>query len=113
MTYQETLAHIYGLGRFGMRPGLEKITALLHTLDNPQDRIRTIHVAGTNGKGSTAAFLSAIMNSAGYKVGLFTSPHLIRFTERVRINGAEIGEEEVVRLAGRVIAAAPVATTFF
>jgi dihydrofolate synthase/folylpolyglutamate synthase len=113
MTYQETLAHIYGLGRFGMRPGLEKITALLHALDNPQDRIRTIHVAGTNGKGSTAAFLAAILSSAGYKVGLFTSPHLIRFTERVRINGTEIGEEEVVRLAGRLIAAAPVATTFF
>jgi dihydrofolate synthase / folylpolyglutamate synthase len=113
MTYQETLAHIYGLGRFGMRPGLEKITALLHTLDNPQDRIKTIHVAGTNGKGSTAAFLSTILSSAGYKVGLFTSPHLIRFTERVRINGTEIEEEVVVRLAGRVIAAAPAATTFF
>ena len=113
MTYQETLAHIYGLGRFGMRPGLEKISALLHSLDNPQNRIKTIHVAGTNGKGSTAAFLSAILSAAGYKVGLFTSPHLIRFTERIRINGTEIGEDEVVRLAGRVIAAAPVATTFF
>lgn len=113
MTYQETLTYIYGLGRFGMRPGLERINALLTALDNPQERIKTIHVAGTNGKGSTAAFLSSIMASAGYKVGLFTSPHLSRFTERIRINGMEIKEEEVVWLAERVKAAAPAAATFF
>lgn len=113
MTYQETLAHIYGLGRFGMKPGLERISSLLSALDNPQDRVITIHVAGTNGKGSTAAFLSAIMAEAGYKVGLFTSPHLSRFTERIRINGREIMEEEVVRLAERAITAAPAGATFF
>lgn len=113
MTYQETLAYIYGLGRFGMRPGLERITALLNALDNPQERIKTIHVAGTNGKGSTAAFLSSILTCAGYKVGLFTSPHLFRFTERIRINGTEIKEEEVMRLAERVKAAAPATATFF
>jgi dihydrofolate synthase/folylpolyglutamate synthase len=113
MTYRETLAYIYGLGRFGMRPGLEKISALLKALDNPQDRINSVHIAGTNGKGSTAAFLSSIMTSAGYKVGLFTSPHLIRFTERIRVNGNEIGEDDVVRLAGPVMAAAPTGTTFF
>ena len=82
MTYQETLAYIYGLGRFGMRPGLERITDLLTALDNPQERIKTIHIAGTNGKGSTAVFLSAILASAGYKVGLFTSPHLSVSTGR-------------------------------
>jgi dihydrofolate synthase/folylpolyglutamate synthase len=113
MTYQETLAHIYGLGRFGMRPGLERINSLLSSLDNPQERVKTIHVAGTNGKGSTAAFLSTIMAGAGYKVGLFTSPHLTRFTERIRLNGKEIMEEEVVRQAERVIAAAPADATFF
>jgi dihydrofolate synthase/folylpolyglutamate synthase len=113
MNYSETIAYIYGLGRFGMRPGLERITALLLALDNPQDKIKTIHVAGTNGKGSAAMFLSTIMSCAGYKVGLFTSPHLIRFTERIRINDVEIEEENVVRLAGQVIAAAPPATTFF
>lgn len=76
MNYSETIAYIYGLGRFGMRPGLERITALLQALDNPQDKIKTIHVAGTNGKGSAAMFLSTIISCAGYKVGLFTSPIL-------------------------------------
>jgi len=113
MTYQETLAYIYGLGRFGMRPGLEKITALLASLGNPQDQIKSIHVAGTNGKGSTAVFLSSILQSAGYRVGLFTSPHLIRFTERIRINNAEISTEDVTRLAQLAMAAAPPETTFF
>ncbi len=113
MTYQETLAYIYGLGRFGMRPGLEKISAILKALGDPQDRVPSVHVAGTNGKGSTAAFIAAIVSAAGYRVGLFTSPHLSRFTERIRINGAEIDEEEVTALAGRVMAAAPAEVTFF
>src|SRR5512137_1672186 len=113
MTYRETLAYIYGLGRFGMRPGLEKISALLKALDNPQERINSVHVAGTNGKGSTAAFLSSIMSCAGYRVGLFTSPHLIRFTERIRVNGDEIGEDDVVRIAEQVMEAASPETTFF
>ncbi len=113
MTYQEILAHIYGLGRFGIKPGLDRITALLSAIGNPQERTKSVHVAGTNGKGSTAVFLSSILSGAGYKVGLFTSPHLSRFTERIRINGTEITEEEVVRLAGEVMAAAPQAATFF
>ena len=113
MTYQETLAYIYGLSRFGMKPGLERISSILSTLGNPEKTLRLVHVAGTNGKGSTAAFLSAIMAKGGYRVGLFTSPHLIRFTERIRINGAEIDEGSVVRLAERVLKAAPPAATFF
>lgn len=113
MTYRETLAYIYGLARFGMRPGLERISTLLRALGNPEEKMPVIHVAGTNGKGSTAAFLSSIVATGGYRVGLFTSPHLIRFTERIRINGAEIAEDAVVRLAQRVIKAAPPETTFF
>ncbi|KAF0215233.1 MAG: dihydrofolate synthase / folylpolyglutamate [Geobacteraceae bacterium] len=113
MTYQETLAYIYSLGRFGMKPGLERITVLLQALGNPQDRLQTVHVAGTNGKGSTAAFLSSILAAGGHQVGLFTSPHLTNFTERIRINGAEISEGEVTALAERVMAAAPTGTTFF
>lgn len=113
MTYRETLAYIYGLARFGMKPGLERISALLKALDNPHLRIRGVHVAGTNGKGSTAAFLSSIAAAGGYRVGLFTSPHLIHFTERIRINGAEIAEERVTRLAERVLKAAPEGATFF
>ena len=113
MTYQETLAYIYGLARFGMRPGLERISAVLRALGNPEEQMPVVHVAGTNGKGSTAAFLSSIVAAGGYRVGLFTSPHLIHFTERMRINGADIAEDAVVRLAQRVIQAAPLETTFF
>lgn len=113
MTYQETLSYIYGLGRFGMKPGLERITATLQALHNPQDAFKTVHVAGTNGKGSTSSFLASMLAEGGHRVGLFTSPHLINFTERIRINGREIAEEEVVHLAEQVIAAAPPETTFF
>lgn len=113
MTYAETLAHIYALGRFGIKPGLDRISRLLDVLGNPQDAFKTVHVVGTNGKGSTASFLSSILSAGGYRTGLFTSPHLISFTERIRINGAEIGEPDVVRLTGRVMAAAPAESTFF
>jgi len=113
MTYQETLAHIFGLTRFGIRPGLERITALLARLGNPQQRVRTVSIAGTNGKGSTAAFLSSILAAAGLKTGLFTSPHLISFTERFQINGREIGEAEVTEFAAEVLAVAPPENTFF
>src|SRR5512136_1088872 len=107
MTYQETLDFIYGRGRFGMRPGLERITALLKAIGNPQDRVRSVHVAGTNGKGSTAAFIASIMERAGYRFGIFTSPHLIRFTERIRVNGEEISPDDVTRIAQLVMDAAP------
>jgi dihydrofolate synthase/folylpolyglutamate synthase len=113
MNYQETLSHIYGLGRFGIKPGLERIRATLRALSAPQDAVRIIHVAGTNGKGSTAAFLASILRSGGHKTGLFTSPHLIAFPERIRLDGREIYEHEVVSLADRVLTAAPEGTTFF
>ncbi|MEI8354863.1 MAG: hypothetical protein WCG31_01995 [Deltaproteobacteria bacterium] len=113
MTYRDLLTYIYSLGRFGMKPGLERIRTLLNRLSNPEKRLNVIHLAGTNGKGSTAAFLSAILTSGGYRVGLFSSPHLIHFTERFRINGVEITESDVVSVAERVIAAAPPGTTFF
>ncbi|RII27329.1 MAG: bifunctional folylpolyglutamate synthase/dihydrofolate synthase [Geobacter sp.] len=113
MTYREILDHLYALGRFGMKPGLERITALLASLGNPEKKLAVVHVAGTNGKGSTAAFLDSILRAGGAKTGLFTSPHLISFTERFRINGREIDEAEVVSLARRVIAVAPPASTFF
>lgn len=113
MTYEETLTHIYGLRRFGIKPGLERIATLLERLGNPHERLRVVHVAGTNGKGSTAAFLASILTTGGYRTGLFTSPHLTRFTERIRIDGTEIAEDAVCRIAGLVMAAAPDGTTFF
>jgi len=113
MTYAETLSQIYALGRFGMKPGLDRITRLLEALGNPQDAFATVHVVGTNGKGSTASVLSSVLSAGGHRTGLFTSPHLISFTERIRTDGAEISEEAVVRLAERVMGAAPEGTTFF
>jgi dihydrofolate synthase / folylpolyglutamate synthase len=113
MTYAETLSHIYALGRFGMKPGLSRITRLLAELGNPQDAFDTVHVVGTNGKGSTAAILSSILGAGGFRTGLFTSPHLISFTERIRTDGLEIPQEAVARLAQRVMSAAPEGTTFF
>ncbi len=85
------------IGAVALKPDLTNTIALCRQLDNPQHRFRTIHVAGTNGKGSTSHMLAAILQSAGYKVGLYTSPHLKSFTERIRINGEEIDQETVVR----------------
>jgi dihydrofolate synthase/folylpolyglutamate synthase len=113
MTYQEILTYLYGLGRFGMKPGLDNIRAILRSLSDPQDSLQVIHVAGTNGKGSTSSFLSSILCEGGYKPGLFTSPHLISFTERIRIKGVEIKESEAFSVAERVIAVAPSVATFF
>ncbi|GFO68319.1 bifunctional folylpolyglutamate synthase/dihydrofolate synthase [Geomonas limicola] len=113
MTYAETLTHIFALGRFGIKPGLERISLLLEALGNPQHAFAALHVVGTNGKGSTASQLSTLVSAGGYRAGLFTSPHLISFTERIRVDGVEIAEEDVVSLAERVLAAAPPETTFF
>src|SRR3989337_3304958 len=89
------LSYLYSLQQFGIKLGLSNIKELCAILDNPQDKIQTIHVGGTNGKGSTAAIISSILNKAGYKVGLYTSPHLIDFTERIRINNIPVSEERV------------------
>ena len=95
MPYQDELSYLYSLQQFGIKLGLSNIKELCAILDNPQDKIQTIHVGGTNGKGSTAAIISSILNKAGYKVGLYTSPHLIDFTERIRINNVPVSEERV------------------
>lgn len=105
MTYREATAYLFGLRRFGWRPGLETIRGLLELVGDPQDRVPAVHVGGTNGKGSTAAMLAAILRAAGYRTGLYTSPHLMSFTERIRVNGASIDEAEVVRLTAELAAA--------
>jgi dihydrofolate synthase/folylpolyglutamate synthase len=76
ITYDQCLDAMYGLRRFGIKLGLDVIGGILRTLDNPQDQFRSIHIAGTNGKGSIAVSLAAILQQAGLRVGLFTSPHL-------------------------------------
>jgi dihydrofolate synthase/folylpolyglutamate synthase len=88
---------MYGLRRFGIILGLETIKGILNTLGNPQNNFISIHVAGTNGKGSVASALSSILHESGYKVGLYTSPHLVRFNERICINNRQISDADVVK----------------
>lgn len=102
-SYASTLAQIQALGRFGVRFGLERVTAALEQLGRPQDHFASVQIAGTNGKGSTAAMLESCLRASGLRTGLYTSPHLCRFTERTRVDGREIRREEVVRLAGEVL----------
>jgi dihydrofolate synthase/folylpolyglutamate synthase len=96
MNYQDIIGYLFGLQRFGIKLGLENIRALLKPLGNPQNRWSCIHIAGTNGKGSTAAMLESVLLKAGHKVGLYTSPHLVDFKERIRINRNPIPQEDVV-----------------
>lgn len=96
--YSETLEYLYGLEKFGIVFGLDSIRWILSLIDNPHEAFKTIHIAGTNGKGSVAAMLAAVLRAAGYRTGLYTSPHLVSFTERITVDGAAISEEEVVEL---------------
>lgn len=99
MTYDEAIQYLYGLQMFGVKLGLQNMARLLDALDHPEERFPSVLIGGTNGKGSTAAFLASILQAQGYKVGLYTSPHLLDFTERILINGAPIAQEEVAALA--------------
>lgn len=103
MNYQQTIDFLYSqtpmfqqIGAAAYKPGLETVVALSDAFGNPHVQLKTIHVGGTNGKGSTAHSIAAVLQSQGYKVGLFTSPHLIDFRERIRINGEMIPREEVI-----------------
>ena len=92
MTYQESIAYLESLSRFGIRLGLERMQELVIRLGHPEKKYPTIHVTGTNGKGSTTACLAAILQEAGFRTGMYTSPHLERYTERMRIDGLEVEE---------------------
>jgi dihydrofolate synthase/folylpolyglutamate synthase len=112
--YQESLDYLYGLQRFGIKLGLENIRTLLERLGRPEERFGILHVGGTNGKGSVCASLAEILRRAGYRVGLYTSPHLHSFTERIRVDGRPIDEAEVARLTDEIRRLAPdVPATFF
>jgi dihydrofolate synthase / folylpolyglutamate synthase len=102
MSYDETVRYLYRLQKFGIKFGLENISRLMSALDNPHTSFSAVHVAGTNGKGSTSAIIASILQAAGLRVGLFTSPHLISFTERIRINGEEISEDGVIEYAEEI-----------
>jgi len=96
--YRQSLDYLYGLEKFGMIFGLTQMQRILDAIGNPHREIQAIHIGGTNGKGSTAAMTASILQREGYRVGLYTSPHLLRFTERIKVNGKEIEKEEVAAL---------------
>jgi len=102
MDITNLLEYMYALERFGIKPGLEVMQRLLKALDNPEKKLNVIHIAGTNGKGSTAAMLESILRTAGYSTGLYTSPHLVRFSERIRLNGKEITNKEIAELVQKI-----------
>ncbi len=102
MNYKEALEYIDGVSWLGSRPGLERITALLEKLGNPQEKLKYVHIAGTNGKGSCAAMTASVLKAAGYRTGLFTSPYLFRFNERMQINGEPIGDETLAELVTEI-----------
>jgi len=112
-----TLKYLYGLERHGIKPGLKRITRLLELLGDPQLKYPVVHVAGTNGKGSTSAMLASVLKEAGFTTGLYTSPHLVKFNERIQVSGKKItGPElsEAVRIVRKAAAKMPGAPiTFF
>ncbi len=102
MDYRQALEYIDGVSWLGSRPGLERVTALLEKLGNPQNQLKFIHIAGTNGKGSCAAMTASVLKAAGYRTGLFTSPYLFRFNERMQINGEPIADEVLASLVTEI-----------
>ena len=122
MTYQETTEYLFSQlpqfekeGASGYKPGLERVEALLALCGSPQKQLTTLHIAGSNGKGSTSTMLAATLAESGLKVGLFTSPHLVDFRERIRINGEMVSEAYVVRFVEEIREKMPkdLAPTFF
>lgn len=101
-TYEQSIEWINGLISFGIKPGLQRMNRLMQQLDYPQRRLRFIHVAGTNGKGSVCAMLYSVLQKCGYSVGLFTSPYIESFTNRIQCDGKDIPEDEVVRIANKL-----------
>lgn len=113
MPLTEVLEKLYARRRFGIRPGVDRVAKLLERLGNPEKQFRTVHVVGTNGKGSTSAFLSSILLNSGHTVAQYSSPHLVRFTERFRINGIEYSDEKLAARLNIVLEVAPGEATFF
>ncbi len=98
MNKEVALNWLYSLQRFGIKPGLERIKKVLTYLGNPHKRIQSIHITGTNGKGTTAVNIASILSESGYQVGLYTSPHLVNFNERIQINGSQISDDYLVNI---------------
>lgn len=115
-SYNETINFLYALQKHGIKLGLSNTNRLMQLLGGPHKSFRAIHIAGTNGKGSTATAIASILNASGFRTGLFTSPHLISFTERISINNQRISEDEVINLTSRIqklISKVDIGPTFF
>jgi dihydrofolate synthase/folylpolyglutamate synthase len=102
MDYDEAMAFINESHKYGSKLGLDRIRTLMEYMGNPEKKLKFVHVGGTNGKGSTASFISNILIEAGYKVGVYTSPYIHRFSERIRINNLEIPEEDIARITDSI-----------
>jgi dihydrofolate synthase/folylpolyglutamate synthase len=102
MTFEESSKWLYGFEKFGIKLGLERISHIAEKLGNPQGNYKIIHVAGTNGKGSVCKFLASMLNSGGYKVGVYLSPHIQRFSERIVVDNKEISEDEFALLVNKI-----------
>ena len=109
MNYQETVNYLFALypnlannGWGAYKPGLERVYALSNLIDNPQKKYPIIHIAGTNGKGSTSHMLASIFQEAGYKTGLYTSPHLYDFRERIKVNGQMCPQDFVIDFTNKI-----------
>jgi dihydrofolate synthase/folylpolyglutamate synthase len=115
MTYAAAVSYLYSLQKHGIKLGLDTMTALVGRLGMPQARYQNLHIAGTNGKGSTAALTASMFQAGGYRVGLYTSPHLVEFRERIRVDGRMIPESEIARLTEvvRSVSEPDLSPTFF
>ncbi len=111
MTYPAAIEYLYGLQKHGIKLGLEPMQALLEAIGHPERRLRVLHVGGTNGKGSTVAMAAAMLRASRLRVGLYTSPHLVEFRERIRINGEMIPEDRLADLVVRLRRAVPSAVS--
>jgi hypothetical protein len=106
MNVNEAIAYIHSVYWKGSVYGLSRIQTLLEKLGNPQNSMKYVHIAGTNGKGSTAAMTASILRKAGYRTGLYTSPYIYRFNERMQVDGEQISDEDVVAVTESVVARA-------
>lgn len=102
MNYNEALSYIHAINWTFCKPGLERVSLLCKKIGEPQKDVKCIHVAGTNGKGSSCAMLSSVLQAAGYRVGLYTSPHMVRFNERMQVNGECISDEDLTKITEEV-----------
>jgi len=102
MKLDNTTEYLYGLQKFGIKLGLDNISRIMSTLGNPEKKLKIIHIAGTNGKGSCCAMIDSILQQAGYKVGRYTSPHLVKFNERITINNINITDAELISITKKI-----------